>query len=388
MSHEMRTPMNAIIGMTAIGKSSEDADRKEYCLDKIDEASRHLLGVINDILDMSKIEANKFELSAAPFDFEGMLRHAVNVVNFRAEEKKQRLSVHIDGDIPSHIVSDEQRLAQVITNLLSNAVKFTPEGGAVALRAEKRAESDGLYTLRISVTDTGIGISAEQQQRLFASFEQADGGISRKFGGTGLGLAISKRIVELMGGRIWVESELDAGATFIFEISARGGAGADSPQDSRQDSPQSADDRGPVRARDDGVLKGKRLLVVEDVEINREIVEALIEHTGVAIDFAFDGGEAVRKFTTAPGDYDLILMDVHMPNVDGYEATALIRACGAPQARTTPIIAMTANGFREDIEKCLAAGMNDHIGKPIDEDEVIAKLKRHLGSVKPEGGIL
>jgi signal transduction histidine kinase/HAMP domain-containing protein len=161
MSHEMRTPMNAIIGMTAIGKSSEDPGRREYCLDKIDEASRHLLGVINDILDMSKIEANKFELSAAPFDFEKMLRHVVDVVNFRIEEKKQELSVDIDGNIPKNIVSDEQRLAQVITNLLSNAVKFTPDGGAVALRAEKVAEADGLCTLRISVKDTGIGISAE-----------------------------------------------------------------------------------------------------------------------------------------------------------------------------------------------------------------------------------
>jgi CheY-like chemotaxis protein len=198
--------------------------------------------------------------------------------------------------------------------------------------------------------------------------------------------------VELLGGRIWVESELDAGAAFIFEISVRGIAGA--PDDlppfgavrSAADSSGAyarGEEAAAEAASNDGVLKGKRILIVEDVEINREIVEALIEHTGVAIDFAFDGGAAVRKFTAAPGDYDLILMDVHMPNVDGYEATALIRACGAPQARTTPIIAMTANVFREDVEKCLAAGMNDHLGKPIDADEVIAKLKHYLGSMKP-----
>jgi len=206
MSHEMRTPMNAIIGMTSIAKSASSLDRKDYCLDKIDDASIHLLGVINDILGMSKIEAGKFDLSFTEFNVEKMLIKVANVVNFRVDEKQQDFVVHVDKSIPPSIVSDEQRLTQVLTNLLSNAVKFTPEHGTITLHAEKTEETDGSCTLRFNVTDTGIGISKEQQTKLFRSFEQADGSISRKYGGTGLGLAISRRIVEMMDGEIWVES--------------------------------------------------------------------------------------------------------------------------------------------------------------------------------------
>jgi signal transduction histidine kinase/CheY-like chemotaxis protein len=370
MSHEMRTPMNAIIGMTAIGKAATDIERKEYCLDRISEASEHLLGVINDILDMSKIEANKFELSCTTFDFQKMLRRVVGVVNFRVDEKGQRLSADVDARIPQNIVSDEQRLAQVIANLLSNAVKFTPEGGTVALSAVNAGERDGMFTLRVSVEDTGIGISEEQQQRLFTSFEQADGGVSRKFGGTGLGLAISRSIVHMMGGRIWVDSELDEGARFSFEVPVRGAADADDADDAHEE--------GTEAFSDAGVLKGKRIMIAEDVEINREVVAALLEHTGVEIDFACDGKEAIERFTAAPATYDMILMDIHMPKVDGYEAARRIRASGSPQATAMPIVAMTANVFSEDIERCLAAGMNDHIGKPIDADALIAKIKRYL----------
>ncbi|MDR1328723.1 MAG: PAS domain S-box protein, partial [Oscillospiraceae bacterium] len=196
MSHEMRTPMNAIIGMTAIGKNASDIDRKDYAFAKIDDASTHLLGVINDILDMSKIEANKFELSPDSFNFEKMLQKVVNVINFRVDEKRQSLTVHIDKNIPRVLVGDDQRLAQVITNLLSNAVKFTPEEGHITVTTRLAGEADGVCTVQIEVTDTGIGISPEQQERLFSSFQQAESSTSRKFGGTGLGLAISKRIVE------------------------------------------------------------------------------------------------------------------------------------------------------------------------------------------------
>jgi signal transduction histidine kinase len=268
MSHEMRTPMNAIIGMAMIGKTSEDAARKEYCLDKISEASEHLLGVINDILDMSKIEANRLELSYTPFHLEKMLRRVVGVVRFRAEEKKQKLSVDIDTHIPAYIVSDEQRLAQVIANLLSNAVKFTPENGSVALSVASVAEADGLFTLRISVRDTGIGISEEQQGCLFMSFEQVDGGISRKFGGTGLGLAISKSIVDMMGGRIWAESALNEGATFSFEIRVRGVAGADDAH-AREEREEDAEYRAVDGTADDGAPEGKRIPIVEDNDVNR-----------------------------------------------------------------------------------------------------------------------
>jgi signal transduction histidine kinase len=220
MSHEMRTPMNAIIGMTTIAKTANDIERKDYCLNKIEDASTHLLGVINDILDMSKIEANKLELSSVTFNFERVIQKVVNVNNFRVEERKQQFTVNIDRGIPPFLAGDDQRLAQVITNLLSNAVKFTPEEGTISLRAFLAAEENGVCTVQIEVTDSGIGISPEQQARLFSSFEQADSGTSRKFGGTGLGLAISKRIIELMGGSVWIESELGKGSTFAFTFKA------------------------------------------------------------------------------------------------------------------------------------------------------------------------
>jgi signal transduction histidine kinase len=216
MSHEIRTPMNAIIGMITIGKSADDIERKNYCFNKIEDASNHLLGVINDILDMSKIEANKFELSPDEFDFEKTLQRVVNVVNFRVDEKKQKFMVHIDKAIPGSLIGDDQRLAQVMTNLLGNAIKFTPENGSLKLDTRFLGEEDGVCTVQISVTDTGIGISPEQQKKLFQSFQQAEAGTTRKYGGTGLGLAISKSIVEMMGGRIWVESEPAKGSTFSF----------------------------------------------------------------------------------------------------------------------------------------------------------------------------
>jgi len=201
MSHEMRTPMNAIMGMTTIAKYSEDPERKAYCLNKISDASQHLLAVINDILDMSKIESNKFDLSLGEFDFGKMVQRAIDMLKFRIDQQQQTLSVEIDRDIPDTIISDEQRLAQVIVNILSNAVKFTPEHGAISLTARKIAEHDDICAIRFVIRDTGIGISSEQQERLFLSFEQADGGISRRFGGTGLGLAIAKRIVGMMRNR-------------------------------------------------------------------------------------------------------------------------------------------------------------------------------------------
>jgi signal transduction histidine kinase len=369
MSHEMRTPMNAIIGMTNIALDSDDPDRREYCLEKIGEASRHLLGVINDILDMSKIESGKFELSEEAFRFRDMLKRVVGVVNFRVDEKNQTLSVMVGDDIPEVIISDEQRLAQVIANLLSNAVKFTPEGGEISIMAAVSAFDGDICRLRVVVTDNGIGISEEQQSKLFRSFEQADGSISRKFGGTGLGLSISKRIVELMGGRIWAESEFGKGSSFIFEINARAG-------DARERA-EEPDEIESVES-DDGVFRGKRILLAEDVEINCEVLSSLVEHTEIDIDFARDGREALDMFTAEPDRYEMILMDIHMPEMDGYEATRRIRASGHENAATIPIVAMTANVFREDIERCKAAGMNDHLGKPIDAGEVIRKLREYL----------
>jgi len=382
MSHEIRTPMNAIIGMANIARSSKDPERKEYCLDKIDDASSHLLGIINDILDVSKIEAGKFELSYSEFSFEAMLKHVETVVNFRIEEKQQSLSVRLAPDIPEYINCDEQRLAQVLTNLLSNAVKFTPEHGAISLTVSVISNSGDSSMIRVSVADTGIGISREQQKKLFSAFEQGDGGISRKFGGTGLGLVICKNIIEMLGGEIWVESEPNKGANFIFEISVKHGNKKTPPYaDVGDDNNSSAaahgvPENGAFTAG--GCFKGFRALLAEDVDINREIVFALLEGTDLDIVSAEDGAEAVTKFEKSPESFHIILMDIHMPEVDGLEATRRIRALDSEYARQIPIIAMTANVFREDVERCIAVGMNDHIGKPINSDELMSKLEKHL----------
>jgi len=504
MSHEMRTPLNAITGMTTIGKNAKDMERKDYALDKIEVASTHLLGVINDVLDMSKIEANMLELSPIEFVFEKMLQKIVTVINFRVEEKKQKFSIHIDKAIPRTLIADDQRLAQVITNLLTNAVKFTPEEGSITLNACFLGEENGLCTIQVSVSDTGIGISGEQQKRLFNSFQQAESSTTRRFGGTGLGLAISKSIVEMMGGRIWIESELNKGSTFIFTVKIK--RGTDKEQDRqiqglnlkdvrvlvvdddtdsldifkeimqgtglsyetarngkealnlverngayniyfvdlkmpdmdgiqltrelKARSPENAAvilisayewaviaeeakkvgvdkflskplfqssivdvineclgmDRNKTEETEadiTGIFAGRRILLAEDVEINREIVLALFEPTQLEIDCAENGREAVSKFTENPSRYDLIFMDVQMPEMDGYEATRHIRAIEAelqknkPQQKRIPIIAMSANVFREDIQKCLDAGMDSHVGKPLDLNEVIKKLRSY-----------
>ncbi|MDR1059878.1 MAG: response regulator [Clostridiales bacterium] len=662
MSHEIRTPMNAIIGMTSIGLGASGSERKDYAFGKIGDASAHLLGVINDILDMSKIEANKLELSSAEFVFEKMLQKAVNVHNFRIDEKRQNFTVKIDRNIPRVLVGDDQRMAQVIMNLISNAIKFTPEGGDIRLEASLASESeDGRKcVVEVSVTDTGIGISAEQQKRLFTSFQQAEAGTSRKFGGTGLGLAISKRIVDLMGGRAWIESELGRGSKFAFTAElergsderqgllppgarweslqilvaggapdmleyfaefaraarvacdvaesveqaraalarrgepydicfvdwdmpggggaesvgggvdgsygtgaggASGGGGADgangaasggrgangadgshgaSGSDGAEDiggggaervggagtdgsygagagaagaeltrhikgggggklvvlmastaDYSSIEEEGRRAGADKFIAKplfpssiadcinecigvpggaaaggggmgrapggsgeagsgsgdgaaggvgaagasegggwaggrsaggsggagaggadglgsqsglgrdsaggsgnggssggngsdsendfsGCRVLLAEDVEINREIVMALLEPTNLTIDCAENGAVAVRMFAENPERYDMVFMDVQMPEMDGYEASRRLRALDAPNAASIPIIAMTANVFREDIEKCLEAGMNGHLSKPLDINEVILALRGAL----------
>ena len=367
MSHEMRTPLSAIIGMTTLGKKADNIDGKNKAFHRIEEASTHLLGVINDILDISKIEAEKFELSYSEFIFESMLSNVHSIVNMRVTEKNQKFLTDIDSSIPKVIITDEQYLAQVITNLLSNAVKFTPEYGTILLGVKKTEETDDTCSIRFTIKDNGIGISEEQQKRLFIPFEQADGSISRRYGGTGLGLAISKRIIDMIGGNIWVESELGHGASFIFEIKVNKGTEIKGYNESET-----------VSIPINGIFRGKKFLIAEDVDVNREIISALLEETGAEMEFAVNGKEAVEKFMADPDKYDLILMDIQMPEMDGYEATKYIRTSGLRRAEIIPILAMTANVFREDVERCLAAGMNGHLGKPIDMDEVIVQLKEYL----------
>ncbi|MDR1439877.1 MAG: response regulator, partial [Clostridiales bacterium] len=633
-----------------IGKAAPSAEKKDYALGKIEDASAHLLGVINDILDMSKIEADKLELSPDAFDFERMLQKVVNVINFRIGEKQQELIVNIDGTIPRALIGDDQRLSQVITNLLSNAVKFTPQDGSIILGARLLGESGGSCEIQVDVSDTGIGISEEQQSRLFKSFVQAESSTSRKFGGTGLGLAISKRIVEMMDGRIWLKSEVGHGSTFSFTARLARASGTAEPESEKRrsalradinrrnvrvlladDAPEvreyfaeisrglgvkcdvaasgeealgligrrggydiyfidwrmpgmdglelarrisgrwgggqtgsgqscgaqgdgggtqgdgnglggrlggasrndgngyRIDDAEPngggqdIRARGDGggaqagsnrpvgnrpvgrlcgasridgngdsdsrrndcgrpnglgqiggghrsdgdgcridgaepnvgglggrpeiVLissaewngiedearlagvdrflqkplfpssiadcvseylgigglldeagaargqqgeaddfSGRHMLLAEDVEINREIVQTLLEPTFLEIHCAENGDAALQMFRDNPGLYSIILMDVQMPVMDGFEATRQIRALDAPGAKEIPIIAMTANVFRTDIDACLEAGMNDHLGKPLDVDDMMEKLRQYMPARQPAGG--
>jgi len=368
MSHEIRTPMNAVIGMITIAKKSKTMDEVEVCLDKINDSANHLLGVINDVLDMSKIEAGKMELSEMEFLFQDMITQVTTVMNFKLEEGRQNFSVRINENVPKFIIADKQRLAQVITNLLSNANKFTPEGGNIRLSVHQIEDAGSRCKLQVEVEDDGIGISMEQQARLFRSFEQADNSISRKYGGTGLGLAISKKIIDLMDGEIWIESEPEKGSKFIFTINVGVGASENEKEDTGLTDTEFAMD----------LFAGKHILAADDVEINREILNALLDGTGVTIDSVENGREACDKFAANPEIYDLILMDLHMPEMDGYEATRVIRTMKLAKARTIPIIAMTANVFREDIEKCMLAGMNDHVGKPLDINTIIAKMKHYL----------
>jgi signal transduction histidine kinase len=364
MSHEMRTPMNAIIGMTTILSTAREVGQFRDGVKKIEAASTHLLGVINDILDMSKIEANKLELSTEPFDFKKMANGIITVIGFEVAKRGQELAVHIDPRIPDYFVGDRQRMAQVITNLLSNAVKFTPNGGRIGLTVRVRGSYEDRYFIRVTVEDSGIGITKEQLSRLFAYFEQADNSTSRKYGGTGLGLAISKRIIELMGGQIWAASSPGKGSSFTFDVSMLRG-------EAQEDTATSTE----TNTHD---YTGKTILLAEDVAINREILVTLLEPTHITVESAENGREAVDMFIRKNGAYDLVLMDIQMPEMDGYEATRNIQSSGIRNAKTVPIVAMTANVFKEDIDKALASGMRDHIGKPIAMDEVLAKLDKYL----------
>ncbi|MCL2806543.1 MAG: ATP-binding protein [Coriobacteriia bacterium] len=370
MSHEIRTPMNAIIGMTSIGLAADSLERKNYAFERISNASKHLLGIINDILDISKIEAGKLELSPETFCLSEVVENVIDVVSFRAKERDLKLTVIVDPKLPVYFDGDDHRLAQVITNLLANAIKFSHAGGSIVLEVCLEQEMDSSASILFSVKDEGIGISAEQMARLFQSFEQAESGTSRRFGGTGLGLAISKNIIVAMGGEIWAESELEKGSIFFFRINLKvvrdlGGL-----------------DASVLTPGESAVCKlnftGHTILLVEDMEVNQEIVKGLLEHTGIEIDLAGNGREALEKLIANPQRYDIVFMDVQMPEMDGLEATRKIRSLDASWAQALPIIAMTANVFREDVEECIAAGMNDHMGKPINYGDIMERLHTYI----------
>jgi len=359
MSHEMLTPMNAVMGLAALAKKTGEIDKKDDMLDKITDSSGQLLRLIDDILDMYDIEDNKLCLSFSEFSFSAMMGDILNKAKMDAKTKHQSFTSHIDPSIPGMLIGDERRLSKVIQNLLANAIKFTPERGSVQINALARAVENETLTLHIEVIDDGMGMSKEQQEILFLPFEQADGGIDRKFGGVGLGMAISQHIVGLMDGEIWVESELGQGTKAAFTVKMRLKT-------------LEAKESGPV------TFEGKTALLAEDVEINREIVMAMLEETGLQIECAVDGREAVDIFSASPEKFDIIFMDINMPEMDGVEATRRIRSLQTPKGTAVPIIAMTANVLAGEIESYLAAGMNDHVGKPLDYEKLIELLRKYL----------
>lgn len=364
MSHEIRTPLNVIIGMASLVlQTDDDAKRNDY-MHKIDTASKHLLGVINDVLDISKIESGKLQLVKEAFSLRQAIFYIEEMFRHTTQQKGQQFKIEIAKEIPEAIVGDRQRITQVITNLISNAIKFTPAGGSITLRAFVVQDDGDACTLRVEVSDTGIGISKEQQKRLFTSFVQADESVSRRFGGTGLGLAISKRIVELSGGEIGVHSKENEGSTFYFVLPTIKCQKAFSQEKALE-----------VQA---DMFKNRAILLAEDVPMNQEIITAFLEKTGIQIDYALNGNEAVALFREHPAKYSAILMDIQMPQKDGYQATRDIRAGEDEWSKQIPIIAMTANVFREDIDRCLACGMNAHLGKPVDANELIGVLQSYF----------
>jgi CheY-like chemotaxis protein len=375
MSHEIRTPINAVTGMTAIARSSNDINHIHDCLDKISLASHQLLELINDILDMSKIEAKKLELAHEPFDLKAMTNNVRNIMGVRTAEKKQKFTVNLAGDLPDVVIGDEMRFSQILLNLLSNAVKFTPEDGEITLTMKHLGTIGDMEQIEAVVKDNGIGITAEQLSRLFNPFVQADSGTAKRFGGTGLGLAICKNIAEMMGGSITAESSPGAGSVFTVRVLLEKGS-CPLVKQREQKTPS------------DYNFKGRVLLLVEDIPINREIVMALLEDTGVTIECAENGHIAVKKYTSEPEKYDMIFMDIQMPVMDGYDASIAIRDFESkmkgdeklkkhPQG--IPIIAMTANAFAEDVAHCLKAGMNSHISKPIEVEAMLSVADKYLG---------
>lgn len=357
MSHEMRTPLNAITGMAAIGVRTADENKKNHSFAKIEEASAHLLSLVNDILDMSKLEANTLEITSTAFSARKVIEEARESVAAQLEAKAQTLDASVDSEIPDMLSGDALRLSQVLRQLLSNAVKFTGEQGKIGLRAFVRDQDSEACTLQFEITDTGIGISAEQQANLFRVFEQADNSASRSFGGTGLGLALSKRLVSAMGGDIWVESVLGKGSTFLFTVRlGRCGQRTSRFEESQRD------------------YAGKRALLAEDNEVNQEIVLAMLEMMGLEADCAENGKEAYDMFIANPGRYNLILMDIQMPVMDGVEATELIRKSDSE----IPIIAVTANLSPDDVKKYIQSGINNYIGKPLSYERFLEVLGEYL----------
>ncbi len=371
MSHDIRTPMNAIIGMTSLAlDNTDDPKRVRDYLGKIALSSKHLLGLINDVLDISKIESGKMTLNVEPVSLREAMDSIVNIMQPQVTAKNQQFKAAAREILSENVRCDGVRLNQVLINLLGNAVKFTPEKGAVQLTVYQEALPEDASRVRTHflVSDTGIGMSKEYQKVIFESFSREDNTRVRKTEGSGLGMAITKCIVDAMGGTISVRSEQGRGSEFhvVLDLEKAAAPAASEAAD------------GAAERVNDVVLKGRRILLAEDNELNWEVARELLSILELELDWAENGEICVEKFRNSPaGHYDAIIMDVRMPVMDGYEATAAIRRLEREDA-DIPIIAMTADAFSEDIQRCLERGMNDHLAKPIDIQAVTFKLKKYL----------
>lgn len=369
MSHDIRTPMNAILGFTTLlSKNADNPERVREYTQKIMSSGQHLLGLINDVLDISKIESGKVVLSIDEFDLRNAVASIDAIIRPAAKEKSQSFEISVTGIEHNHLLGDETRLNQILLNLLSNAVKYTQEGGSIWLRITGlEKHTSNCEHIRIEVEDNGYGMTPEFLETIFDSFTRAENSTTNKVQGTGLGMAITKNIVELMGGVIDVKSQLGCGSIFVIELEMQ------IAEETEETIPEEiqTDDAGKS-------IEGLNFLVVEDNLINSEILSELLSVEGATCEIVENGQLAVEKFTQAqPEQFDAILMDVQMPVMNGYEATKAIRALPRPDAVTIPVIAMTANAFAEDVKEALDAGMNAHVAKPIDMD----LLKQTLSSL-------